>query len=186
MGIFDFILIGASLSMDAFAISLCSGLEMKKLSLRRGALTAGFFAAFQALMPFLGWALGRFFTEALDRFDHFIAFAVLAFLGIKMLRDALRGGEAESTAGLSLMQLFIMAAATSVDTLAVGVTFGMNPSVNILTAVMCIGITTFAICICGVLTGSLFGARWQKKAQLLGGAMLVLVGAKLLIEGLIA
>lgn len=184
MGIFDFILIGASLSMDAFAISLCSGLQMKRVDPRRCGLIAGFFAGFQALMPCLGWALGRFFAEALDRFDHYIAFAVLAFLGLKMLRDALRGGDAEGAAGLSLTQLFAMAAATSVDTLAVGVTFGMDPSVNISVAALCIGAVTFAICVLGVLVGSAFGARWQKKAQLLGGAMLVLVGLKILLEGL--
>ena len=178
------IIIGASLSMDAFAVSVCSGLKMPRIDYRRAALIAFFFGAFQALMPALGWALGSMFAVYVDKYDHFIAFALLAFLGAKMLRDTFKEDDDGGDAGLDMKSLFVMSFATSVDALAVGVTFGMDPSVNIITAASVIGLTTFAICIAGVVIGNIFGSRWQKKAQITGGVMLILVGAKILLEGL--
>lgn len=185
MGIVELIIIGASLSMDAFAVSICSGLKMPKIDYKKAALIAFFFGGFQALMPALGWSLGQLFASYVDKYDHYIAFALLAFLGIKMIRDVFTGSDDGSDAAkLDLKSLFVMAFATSVDALAVGVTFGMDPSVNIITAATTIGVTTFAICICGVFVGNIFGSRWQSKAQIAGGVMLILVGLKILLEGL--
>lgn len=185
MGILETIIIGASLSMDAFALSVCSGLNMPRIDCKKAGLIAFFFGGFQAFMPALGWALGSLFAAYVDSCDHYIAFILLAFLGIKMIRDVFKGGDEDADASkLDMKSLFVMAFATSVDALAVGVTFGMNPSVNILSAALIIGLTTFAICIAGVFIGNIFGSRWQKPAQITGGVMLVLVGAKILLEGL--
>lgn len=184
MGIIELIIIGASLSMDAFAVSVCSGLKMKKIDFGKAGLISFFFGGFQALMPALGWALGQLFAEYVDKYDHYIAFLLLAFLGIKMIRDVfISGGDDSPVGSLDMRSLFIMAFATSVDALAVGVTFGMDPAVSIITAASVIGITTFAICFAGVAVGNIFGARWQSKAQIAGGIMLILVGAKILLEG---
>ncbi len=185
MGIIEMVIIGASLSMDAFAVSVCSGLKMKRIDYGKAALIALFFGGFQALMPALGWALGSMFAAYVDRWDHYIAFALLAFLGIKMILDVFKADtESEDASKLDMRSLFIMSFATSVDALAVGVTFGMDPSVNIISAALTIGITTFAICVAGVFIGNIFGSRWQTKAQITGGVMLILVGTKILLEGL--
>ena len=185
MGIVEHIIIGASLSMDAFAVSICSGLKMKKIDYKMAVLISFFFGGFQALMPALGWALGQLFASYVDKYDHYIAFVLLAFLGIKMIRDVFRSdGDDSSVDKLDLRSLFMMAFATSVDALAVGVTFGMDPAVNIIEAALTIGITTFAICFAGVAIGNIFGSRWQSKAQIVGGIMLILVGTKILLEGL--
>lgn len=185
MSIVEHIIIGASLSMDAFAVSICSGLKMKKIDYKMAVLISFFFGGFQALMPALGWALGHLFASYVDKYDHYIAFVLLAFLGIKMILDVFRSdGEDSSVGKLDLRSLFMMAFATSVDALAVGVTFGMDTSVNIAEAALAIGITTFAICFAGVAIGNIFGSRWQSKAQITGGVMLILVGTKILLEGL--
>ena len=185
MNIVEHIIIGASLSMDAFAVSICSGLKMKKIDYKMAVLISFFFGGFQAAMPALGWALGQLFASYVDKYDHYIAFVLLAFLGIKMIRDVFRSDSGDSSVGnLDLRSLFMMAFATSVDALAVGVTFGMDPSVNIVEAALTIGITTFAICFAGVAIGNIFGSRWQSKAQITGGVMLILVGTKILLEGL--
>lgn len=184
MGVLEVIIIGASLSMDAFAVSLCSGLRMGRFDIKRSALIALFFGGFQALMPALGWALGHMFAAYVDMYDHYIAFALLAFLGGKMIWDVFRGDDGGAIGSIDLKSLFIMAFATSVDALAVGVTFGMDPSVNIVSSALMIGATTFVICISGAAAGSAFGARWQRMAQIAGGLMLILVGLKILLEGL--
>ena len=185
MGIIETIIIGASMSMDAFAISVCSGLKMQRVNYAKAALIAFFFGGFQALMPALGWIFGSLFASYVDRWDHYIAFVVLAYLGAKMIIDVFKSsGDSEDASALDLRSIFMVAFATSVDTLAVGVTFGMDPTINILSAAPIIGVTTFAICIVGVLTGNIFGARRQKQAQFIGGAMLILIGAKILLEGL--
>lgn len=185
MGVMEIIIIGISLSMDAFAASVCSGLKMTKIDYGKAALISLFFGGFQAIMPALGWALGQFFAAYVDRYDQYIAFGLLAFLGGKMLWDVLRGGGGDSKiGGLDLRSIFAMAFATSVDALAVGVTFGMDPSVRIIPAALLIGTTTFAICFAGVVVGNIFGARWQRQAQIVGGLMLIIVGLKILLEGL--
>ena len=185
MGIAEIILIGVSLSMDAFAVSVCSGLKMKRIDYKTASIIALFFGGFQAIMPVLGWALGQLFAKYVDKYDHYIAFLLLAFIGGKMVYDALRdGGDGEDEYRIDLKSLLVLSIATSVDALAVGVTFGMDPSVNIVSSALIIGATTFAICMVGVVVGNVFGARWKNKAQIVGGIMLAIVGLKILLEGL--
>lgn len=184
MSIIEAVIIGVSLSMDAFAISLCSGLKMARIEVKRTALIALFFGGAQAAMPAMGWALGRAFAGFVDRYDHYIAFALLMYLGVRMLLDAFRAGEAQAAA-IDMKALFVTAVATGVDTLAVGVTFGIDPSVRILPAALTIGATTFVICVLGVLSGCVFGARRHKLAQVFGGAMLMAVAIKILLEGIL-
>lgn len=185
MGAIEIIIVGISLSMDAFAASVCSGFKMTKIDYGKAGLISLLFGGFQALMPMLGWALGQFFAAYVDRYDQYIAFGLLTFLGGKMLWDVLRGSDRESTAErLDLRSVFFIALATSVDALAVGVTFGMDPSVRIIPAALLIGATTFAICFAGVVIGNIFGARWQRKAQIAGSLMLIMVGLKILLDGL--
>lgn len=184
MGVIEIVIIGASLSMDAFAVSLCQGLKMPRIDYKKASLIAFFFGIFQAIMPALGWALGQFFAAYVDKYDHYIAFVLLAYLGGKMIWDVFHTDGSEPDNAIDLKSLFVMAFATSVDSLAVGVTFGMDPTVCILPAASIIGITTFAICICGVVVGNIFGSRWQARAQFTGGLMLIIVGTKILLEGL--
>ena len=187
MGFFEIILIGISLSMDAFAVAICSGLKMTKIHYKKAALIALFFGGFQAIMPALGWLLGQLFASYVDKYDHYIAFALLAFLGAKMIFDVVKGGDDEDEGlgdKVDLKTLFIMAVATSIDALAVGVTFGMEPDVQIIPSALLIGATTFVISFSGVIIGNVFGARWKDKAQIVGGVMLILVGLKILLEGL--
>ena len=185
MGIAEIILIGVSLSMDAFAVSVCSGLKMKRIDYKTASIIALFFGGFQAIMPVLGWALGQLFAKYVDKYDHYIAFLLLAFIGGKMVYDALKdGGDGDDDYRIDLKSLLVLSIATSVDALAVGVTFGMDPSVNIVSSALIIGATTFAICMAGVVVGIVFGARWKNKAQIVGGIMLTIVGLKILLEGL--
>lgn len=184
MGVMEIIIIGISLSMDAFAVSVCSGLKMDRIDYGKAALISLSFGGFQALMPALGWALGQFFAAYVDKYDQYIAFFVLAFLGCKMLWDVFRGGDGSAVGRLDMRSIFAMSFATSVDALAVGVTFGMDQTVRIAPAAMLIGATTFIICFAGVVIGNIFGARWQRKAQIVGGLMLIMVGLKILLEGL--
>ena len=190
MGFAELLLIGVGLSMDAFAVAICQGLSMTKI--RWGhALTVGlYFGGFQALMPFIGWMLGSQFAGRIQRYDHWIAFILLAFIGGNMIREALSDGEDEEAAvgaGVDHKKLFFMAVATSIDALAVGVTFAFLDTA-ILPAISLIGCTTFCISVAGVAVGCWFGARYKKRAEVTGGAILVLLGIKILLEhlGLIA
>lgn len=190
MGFAELLLIGVGLSMDAFAVAICQGLSMTKI--RWGhALTVGlYFGGFQALMPFIGWMLGSQFAGRIQRYDHWIAFILLAFIGGNMIREALSDGEDEEAAvgaGVDHKKLFFMAVATSIDALAVGVTFAFLDTA-ILPAISLIGCTTFCISVAGIAVGCWFGARYKKRAEVTGGAILVLLGIKILLEhlGLIA
>lgn len=186
MGFFEIILIGVSLSMDAFAVAICSGLKMAKIDYKKAALIALFFGGFQAIMPALGWLLGQLFASYVDKYDHFIAFALLAFLGAKMIFDVVKGGDDEDEGlgdKVDLKTLFIMAVATSIDALAVGVTFAFL-RVQIVPAVASIGAITFALSFAGVKIGNVFGDRFEKKAEICGGVILILIGAKILLEHL--
>lgn len=190
MGFAELLLIGVGLSMDAFAVAICQGLSMTKI--RWGhALTVGlYFGGFQALMPFIGWMLGSQFAGRIQRYDHWIAFILLAFIGGNMIRETLSDGEDEEAAvgaGVDHKKLFFMAVATSIDALAVGVTFAFLDTA-ILPAISIIGCTTFCISVAGVAVGCWFGARYKKRAEITGGAILVLLGIKILLEhlGLIA
>lgn len=186
MGLIELFLTGVGLSMDAFAVSICKGLGMRKVNYRHTFLIALFFGGFQALMPLAGWLLGRQFERYITAVDHWIAFGLLALIGGNMLRDAFRN-EPESTSGcgdrLDLKELLLMAIATSIDALAVGISFAFL-GVNIWLAIAVIGITTFVICTAGVFVGNRFGTRYQKRAAIAGGVILILLGLKILLEHL--
>jgi len=195
MGYFEILLTGVALAMDAFAVSICKGIKMPKLQKLNLFIIALFFGIFQMLMPLLGWLLGTQFVQYIERFDHWIAFALLAFIGIKMLVEALKKDDDCSSCDdkLNIKELFVLAIATSIDALAVGLTFSLYPSIKILPAISIIGIVTLIICAFGVFLGHLcvklggkFGPKFQLIAEILGGAVLVGIGIKLLIEGLIA
>lgn len=173
--------------MDAFAVSVCKGLNMHKISYRHGTIIALFFGVFQAIMPLIGWILGKQFKQYIVSFDHWIAFILLAFIGGKMLWEAVRGENGDDATSchdiLDLKELTILAVATSIDALAVGITFAFL-QVSILPAVSLIGLTTFVISFIGVVIGNRFGNRFGKKAELAGGVILILIGLKILLEHL--
>lgn len=188
MGFWELLLIGVGLSMDAFAVAVCQGLCMPRLNLRFAVVIALFFGGFQALMPFAGWLLGAQFAGYIQQFDHWIAFLLLALIGGKMLWESMFGEEEEETACtagvvLDYRQLFLMAVATSIDALAVGVTFAFF-DVQILPAITIIGCTTFCISLAGVVIGAFFGGRLHRWAEMAGGGILVLLGVKILLEHL--
>lgn len=188
MSFTDILLIGVGLSMDAFAVSMCQGVSMKKLDLRRAALIALFFGGFQSLMPLLGYALGSTFASAVT-IGPWIAAALLLILGGKMLIEGIRNkGEALSEAG-TISRLFVLATATSVDAFAVGVSFSMQEGIvwlvggtSIFLAVALIGLTTFVLSLIGVWIGNRFGLRYHQTATIVGGVVLLLIGVKILME----
>jgi len=185
LGYFELLTIAVGLSMDAFAVSLCQGLSMWRFSLPRAFLVAGFFGGFQALMPLLGWSLGHQFEQYITRYDHWLAFILLVLIGGKMLMEA-GHSEKECLAfddGIDLKELSMLAVATSIDALAVGVTFAFL-RVSILPSVLTIGITTFIISFIGVAMGNLFGAKFKSKAEIAGGLVLIGIGLKILLEHL--
>ena len=183
MDFLEIFLIAVALSMDAFAVSICKGLKMKKLNLKHTALIAVFFGGFQALMPFLGWAAGKSFEKFVTNFDHWIAFGLLAFIGIKMIIDSFKDDDDECDT-FDIKELFLMAIATSIDALAVGITFALDKTVKILPAVSIIGVTTFILAAIGVFIGHKFGSRYKNKAELAGGIIILLIGTKILLEDL--
>ena len=187
MGILELLLIGVGLSMDAFAVAICQGLCMKKLNWSHAAVIALFFGGFQALMPLIGWILGSQFAGYIQSFDHWVAFVLLALIGGNMVREALSPEEEEVACAveskLDYKQLFLMAVATSIDALAVGVTFAFL-EVSIVPAISIIGCTTFCLSMVGVAVGNFFGIRYKKRAELSGGIILILLGAKILLEHL--
>ncbi len=187
MSLWELLLLAVGLSMDAFAVSICKGLAMKRANLK-GALTCGvWFGGFQALMPLIGFFLGAMFATAIEAFDHWVAFGLLALIGANMLKEAFeRKEECEDCgcADLSVKTMFVMAVATSIDALAVGVSLAMAGNVNIWLAIALIGTVTCLLSALGVKVGSVFGARFEKKAQLAGGVILILIGLKILLEHL--
>lgn len=188
MGFVELFLIAVGLSMDAFAVSVCKGLCMKRLNMRQAAVIALFFGGFQALMPLVGWALGTQFEAYITPVDHWIAFVLLGIIGGKMLWDAFHEDDPEDMAcpadgKLDLRELVMLAVATSIDALAVGITFAFL-RVDIVVSVGLIGITTFVLSIVGVAVGHRFGAKYEKTASVVGGAVLILIGLKILLEHL--
>lgn len=186
MGLVEMILLALGLSMDAFAVSICKGLTMQKAGLRTGVICGSWFGGFQALMPLIGFFLGSLFAAAIEAFDHWVAFGLLAIIGVNMLREAF-GGEEECEccqADLGFKTMFVMAVATSIDALAIGIGLAMTPGVNIWLAIGLIGIITFAMCCIGVKIGSIFGSKFEKKAQIAGGVILIGLGIKILLEHL--
>lgn len=173
--------------MDAFAVALSKGLSMRKLNIQAGMLIAVFFGFFQAFMPFIGWLVCRNFEKYITRVDHWIVFVLLGFIGIKMIVDAVKEARKEEKEEkddqIRIGELFLLAIATSIDALAVGISFAFL-SINIWSSITIIGITTLILSFIGVLIGCKFGARFQTKAQIAGGIILILVGVKILLEHL--
>lgn len=188
MGIGELLLLAVGVSMDAFAVSICKGLCMPKATLK-ACMTCGlWFGGFQALMPTIGFFLGTLFAEAIQAFDHWVAFVLLGIIGFNMLKEAFQKPECGccdvTGADLSVKTMFVMAVATSIDALAVGISLAMAGSVNIWLAAAFIGICTCGFSALGVKIGNVFGSRFEKKAQLAGGLILILLGLKILLEHL--
>ena len=187
MGFAELLLLAVGLSMDAFAVSICKGLSMPKATPKASAICGAWFGGFQALMPLIGFFLGTMFADAIETVDHWVAFALLAIIGINMLKEAF-SKECDCCenhdADLSVKTMFVMAVATSIDALAVGIPLAMAGDVNIVTAVLLIGVITFAFSAAGVQIGHLFGSRFENKAQAAGGFILILLGLKILLEHL--
>ena len=181
MGFLELLLIAVGLSMDAFAVSVCKGLSLQRLRARHAALVGLYFGGFQALMPVIGWALGYRFEHVIQSFDHWIAFGLLTVIGLSMIREA--GQAEEMNDDLRFRTMLLLAVATSIDALAVGVTFAFL-QVRILPAAGLIGAVTFALSAVGVKIGSLFGLRYRARAEICGGAILILLGFKILLEHL--
>lgn len=187
MSIIELLLIGIGLSMDAFAVAICKGLAMRRINYRHTLIIALSFGGFQALMPFIGWLLGSRFARYITRYDHWIAFLLLLFIGGKMIWDTLHEGDGDDTdftgERLDIKELLLMAVATSIDALAMGITFAFL-SVKIGVACGIIGVTTFLISALGVFIGNRFGAKYKNKASMTGGVILILIGFKVLLEHL--
>ena len=183
MGLLELFLLAVGLSMDAFAVSVCKGLTMQKVTFRSAAICGVWFGGFQALMPFIGYLLGAGFEMYINAVASWIAFVLLALIGGNMIREALSKEEENASAALDVKTMFLMAVATSIDALAVGVTFSMlELAVSIGAAVALIGCTTFVISLAGVYVGNVFGAKYKSKAEFVGGAILILIGVKILLE----
>ena len=183
MGLIELFLIAVGLSMDAFAVSVCKGLAMPKCTFKKAAIVGLWFGGFQALMPAIGYVLGAQFQEAIASIDYWIAFVLLALIGGNMIHEALDNDEEEADASLNVKTMFLLAVATSIDALAIGITFAFL-KVNIIPAVCFIGIVTFIISFAGVKIGNVFGARYKNKAEIVGGIILILLGLKILLEHL--
>ena len=188
MGIGELLLLAVGVSMDAFAVSICKGLAMKKATLKASMTCGVWFGGFQALMPTIGFFLGTLFADAIQAVDHWVAFVLLGIIGINMLKEAFEKDcgccEEESNADMSVKTMFIMAVATSIDALAVGISLAMAGNVNIWLAALFIGICTCGFSAVGVKIGNVFGSRFEKKAQLAGGLILIILGTNILLEHL--
>ncbi|MDY5806727.1 MAG: manganese efflux pump MntP family protein [Lachnospira sp.] len=181
MGFWELFILAVGLSMDAFAVSVCKGLSLGKIKAKHMCLAGIWFGGFQALMPLVGYFLGSFFADVITKYSHWIAFALLAFLGAKMIKESFESEELDDNMGWKTM--LVLAVATSIDASAVGVTFAFL-DVNILFAVIVIGVTTFAFSAAGVKIGSVFGEKYKSKAEIAGGIILILIGLKILLDGL--
>ena len=189
MGIGELLLLAVGVSMDAFAVSICKGLAMKKATLKASMTCGLWFGGFQALMPTIGFFLGTLFADAIQAIDHWVAFVLLGIIGINMLKEALEKQEEcsccdEHNADMSVKTMFVMAVATSIDALAVGISLAMAGNVNIWLAALFIGICTCSFSAVGVKIGNVFGSRFEKKAQMAGGFILILLGLNILLEHL--
>lgn len=184
MGTLEIFIIAVGLSMDAFAVAICQGLGMKKLNKRYGFTIAFCFGMFQAFMPLIGWLLGNQFEHYIVAFDHYVAFILLSLIGINMIKGAcVEEDELESFDCINYKEILIMAIATSIDALAVGIMFAFI-QVSIIKASTIIGVVAFCLSLVGVFLGNFFGAQFQKKAEVAGGFILILMGIKILLEHL--
>ena len=183
MTLFEIILVGVGLSMDAFAVSICKGLSMKKLKWKNAVIVGAYFGIFQAIMPLSGYLLGTTFSDLVISIDHWIAFILLTTIGGKMLKEAYSNNEEDENDKLDFKTMLVLAIATSIDALAVGITFAFF-EINIIKAISIIGFLTFTISAIGVIIGNKFGHKFQGKAEIVGGAILILIGFKILVEHL--
>ena len=182
MGFVELLLIAVGLSMDAFAVSICKGLSVQKVKPKHAACVALYFGGFQALMPLIGYFLGSSLKSLIESYDHWIAFVLLALIGANMIREAFSEEETQNDS-FSFRTMFMMAIATSIDALAVGISFAFL-GVDIVTAALLIGATTFVLSGAGIFVGNIFGSKYKSKAELAGGIVLILIGAKILLEHL--
>ena len=183
LGFAELFLIGVGLSMDAFAVSVCKGLSVRRLEAKHALLAGLYFGGFQFLMPVLGWLLGYRFESMIRSVDHWIAFVLLALIGGNMIKEAFQKDEEQLSDDFGFRTMVLLAIATSIDALAVGVTFAFL-EVRILPAAGLIGVTTFVLSALGIWIGHVFGARYKAKAEFVGGAILILIGLKILLEHL--
>ena len=184
MSILEILLLGIGLSMDAFAVSICKGLSTKRLQAKHYLITGAWFGGFQALMPTIGYFLGSTFEQYITAFDHWIAFVLLAAIGAGMIKESLSKEESDGNDSFSFKTMLLLALATSIDALAVGVTFALLPDVNVPLAVSLIGVTTFLCSAAGLKVGNVFGLRYKSRAEFAGGLILILIGLKILLEHL--
>lgn len=183
MDLLSLFILAVGLSMDAFAVSICKGLAMDRVTLKKAGIVGLWFGGFQALMPMIGYILGSQFERFITAIDHWIAFVLLGIIGASMIKEAMSGDEEHATASLDVKTMFLLAVATSIDALAVGVTFAFL-QVNIIAAVLFIGMTTLILSMIGVKVGNVFGLRYKAKAEIAGGVILILMGIKILLEHL--
>lgn len=189
MNTIEIILIAIGLSMDAFAVSVCKGLGMKRINYKDAFIIAAFFGTFQAIMPLIGWFAGTRYEKYIEGVDHWVAFSLLALIGGKMLYEAMKKEESHGAAficeeKLNFKELFFLAIATSIDALAVGITFSLLPNTNIFHAVIVIGVITFFLSLAGIFTGNKFGAKYKSRAEIAGGFILIAIGFKILLESI--
>ncbi|MBR5831814.1 MAG: manganese efflux pump [Bacteroidales bacterium] len=181
MGVVTLLSLAVAVSMDAFAVSICKGLALQKIKLKQYALVGLWFGGFQALMPVIGYFLGGKFMDKISSFDHWVAAGLLAIIGINMIREALSKDEEKVDKSLDIKTMFMLAVATSIDALAVGISLSVF-DINIWLSVLCIGVTTFMFSAAGLKIGSLFGTRHKSKAEFVGGVILIILGIKTVLE----
>lgn len=184
MGLLELLILAVGLSMDAFAVAICKGLATPKVKIKQMATAGLWFGGFQALMPFLGFVLGSAFEKYVTKIDHWIAFILLGAIGVNMIKETFSKEENAADGDFGFKTMLLMAVATSIDALAVGITFALLPDVNIIAAVSFIGVITFLFSAFGVRLGSIVGCRYKSKAEFAGGVILVLLGTKILLEHL--
>ena len=183
MGLLELFILAVGLSMDAFAVSICKGLAMPRISIKKSGIVGLWFGGFQALMPAIGYVLGYQFRDKITAIDHWVAFILLGLIGANMIKEACSGDCEKEDDSLDIKTMFLLAVATSIDALAVGITFAFL-DVHIVAAVSFIGVTTFIISAIGVKIGNVFGTKYKSKAEFTGGAILILLGIKILLEHL--
>lgn len=183
MDLLTLLTLAVGLAMDAFAVSICKGLAMREKVLKKGIIVGLWFGGFQALMPTIGFFLGTQFKDQITSIDHWIAFVLLGLIGINMVKEALSNDEEQADDSIAVKKMFMLAVATSIDALAVGITFAFL-NVHIVSAASMIGVCTFLISFAGVKIGNIFGTKYKSKAELAGGIILILLGFKILFEHL--
>lgn len=183
MGFIEMFLLAVGLSMDAFAVAVCKGLSMQKMSLSKAVIVGLWFGGFQALMPLIGYLLGTNFREQIEKIDHWTAFGLLVIIGGNMIHEAFSKNEDEVNDSIKVRDMFVLAIATSIDALAVGITLACI-KVSVIPAISFIGIVTFGLSVIGVKVGTVFGTRYKSGAELAGGVILILLGTKILLEHL--